>query len=76
LRDAQVFEKHPGGMREVFRFLAAKLGRKFFYGVVEVDVGVATVEKLDDLLAQRLVSTTTTAVGRGHGILWQHWIPE
>src|SRR5579863_6835966 len=53
--DAQVFEEHPGRVRKILRLGAAQLCRKVFDRVVEFDVSVATGEKVEKMLPQRLV---------------------
>src|SRR5579864_1228957 len=55
LRDADVFEEHPCGMRYLFRGHAAQLGREGFNCVGELGVGFAATEQRDELLAQGLV---------------------
>ena len=46
LRDAQVFEQHPWGVREARRLGAAEGGRQALDDVVEFGMGMATGEKL------------------------------
>ena len=55
LRDAQVFEKHPGGMRQAFRDFATKLRREVGDYFVEGGVGMAALELGDEVFAQGLV---------------------
>ena len=61
LGQTEVFEEHPGRVREVCGLGAAEFGRKISYDGVEVGVSVASSEEFDEILAQVLV------LGVGHG---------
>src|SRR5579872_4790234 len=52
LRDADVFDQHPGRVREVFGLRAAKFLGQSFYGVFKPGVRVAAFEKFNDVLAK------------------------
>lgn len=55
LREAQVFEEHPQGVRVVGGFLAAEIGGDVGDDVVESGVGLAALKKLDKVGAERFV---------------------
>src|SRR5215472_10333609 len=63
LRDAQVFEKHPGRVREIGGLGAVEFWREVLDGVLKCRVGVAAVQKFEQMFAQGLVRIF------GHGFL-------
>src|SRR5215831_5843837 len=54
LRDAQVLEEHPGGVREVGGLGAVEFGPEVFDGVFKCGVGVATFQEFEEMFAQGL----------------------
>jgi len=52
LGEAQVFEEHPEGVREVGGFLATEVGGEVGHDRVECGVGVASVEQFEKMLAE------------------------
>ena len=52
LRDAEVFEEHPGRVREIFGLGSAQFRRQIFDGVVEGGVGLAAGEECEEVLAE------------------------
>ena len=65
LRDADVLEEHPRGVREVGRFRSAEFRREILDGVFECGVGVAPFEEIEEMLAEGLVRVFVC----GHGVL-------
>lgn len=55
LSETEVFEEHPGGVGKVGGLRTAKRGWKIFDDDVEGGVGVAAVQKIEEVPAQRLI---------------------
>jgi hypothetical protein len=61
LREAEVFEEHPGRVWEVRGLRTAEFGREIFNDVVEFGMSASSGEKVGEVFAQLLV------LGFGHG---------
>ena len=56
LRQAHVLDQHPRGMWQAVRDFAAKFGGEFRDDFVESGMGMATIQKLDQIIAKGLVA--------------------
>jgi hypothetical protein len=55
LRDAHMLEEHPGCMRKIRNLGACKLHRPVPHCVVEIGVGSAAAEQVEQMIAQRSI---------------------
>jgi len=64
LGDADVFEEHPGGVREIGGLGAAEVRRETLDDVFEFGMGVASAEEFEEMFTERVMGVFL----RGHGI--------
>jgi hypothetical protein len=74
LRDAEVFEEHPGGVRQVCGFFPTEIGGKVFYYLFEFGVGASAGEEFRKVLAQGFIVVRGFRFRHGIiGLLWRAW---